>query len=148
MREELMLSLYQIPERISTTYNQESEWQNFFKEGSQFLSLAEKGAKNRKKFNAEALYNLLAMAIEKHFMALFLYHNYMPEGHTLQDMLSAATQFIRVDMELIKGIAFMDSMQEICSVDDFTKKAPTDDEIERMVEIAYQVKECVGNKVH
>lgn len=143
-----MLSLYQMPERVSNVYSSSQEWQNFFKEGSQFLDLAEKGSRNRKKFNAEALYNMLAMAIEKHFMALFLYKNYMPEGHTLQDMLSAATQFIKIDMDLMKGISFMDSMQDICSVDDFTQKEPTDDEIEKMVAIAHRVKVCVAEEVH
>ena len=142
-----MLSLYQVSERVSNAYPISYEWQNFFDEGSQFLDLAERGAKNRKKFNAEALYNMLAMAIEKHFMALFLYKNYMPEGHTLQDMLTAATRFIHVDGDLLKGITFMDSMQEICSVDEFTKKEPTDDEIARMVEIAYRVKTCVAEEI-
>ena len=142
-----MPSIFQLHEKVSGAPGQQREWKKFFKEGNQFLDLAGKGVHNRQKFNAETLYNLLAMAIEKHFMALFLYHNYMPEGHTLQDMLSAATQFITVDISLIKGISFMDSMQEICAVNDFTKKEPTDEELERMVGIANQVKKYVEEEI-
>lgn len=143
-----MLSLYQMPERVSVAYTNSIEWQKFFEEGSQFLSLATNGVKKPKKFNGEALYNILSMAIEKHFMALFLYKNYMPEGHTLQDLLSAATQFVKIDMELIKGLTFMDSMQDICSVDDFTKKEPTGDEIYMMIKIAHRVKKCVEEELY
>ncbi len=119
------------------------EWQKYFKEGSQFLDLAAAGVHNRQKFNGEALYNILAMAIEKHFMALFLYKNYMPEGHTLKDLLAAAANYIVIDLELIKGLDFMDSLQEICSVDEFALCEPTPAELERMIDIAYGVKKCV-----
>ncbi|MBC8318814.1 MAG: hypothetical protein H8E41_12995 [Desulfobulbaceae bacterium] len=143
-----MLSLQPMSENMKDPFAKPMEWQKYFREGSQFLDLATKGAKNREKFDGEALYNILAMAIEKHFMALFLYKNYMPEGHTLQDLLSAATQFVKVDMELIKGLTFMDSLQDICSVDDFIKKVPTDNEIEVMVKIAHRVKNCVEEELY
>lgn len=142
-----MLSLQPMSEKTKSPFEKPLEWQKFFNEGSQFLDLAAKGVKNRQKFNGEALYNMLAMAIEKHFMALFLYKNYMPEGHTLNDLLSAATNFITVDMELIKGLAFMDSLQEICSVDEFTKKEPSGEEIEKMIGIARRVKKCVQEQL-
>ena len=119
------------------------EWQHYYKEGSQFLDLAAAGLHNRQKFNGEALYNIIAMAIEKHFMALLLSKNSMPEGHTLKDLLAAAAHFITVDMELIKGLDFMDSLQEICSVDEFTIREPTQEELTRMVEIAWSVKKSV-----
>lgn len=119
------------------------EWQNYYKEGSQFLDLAAAGVHNRQKFNGEALYNILAMAIEKHFMALFLYKKYMPEGHTLKDLLNAAANFIVIDLELVKGLDFMDSLQEICSVDEFTICEPTPEELARLVEIAWGIKKCV-----
>lgn len=143
-----MLSLHPMPENMKDPFAKPLEWQKYFREGSQFLDLAAKGAQKREKFDGEALYNILAMAIEKHFMALFLAKKYMPEGHTLQDLLSAATQFVEVDMELIKGLTFMDSMQDICSVDDFTKQEPTDGEIEMMVKIAHRVKNCVEEELY
>lgn len=142
-----MQSLSPMPEKTQSPFDKPLEWQKFFKEGSQFLDLAAEGSKNRKKFNSEALYNILAMAIEKHFMALFLYNNYMPEGHTLNDLLSAATKFITVDMELIKGLNFMDSIQDICSVHEFTRKEPSDKEIEKMITIAGRVKKCVRTQL-
>ena len=119
------------------------EWQTYYKEGSQFLDLAAAGIHNRKKFNGEALYNILAMAIEKHFMALFLYKNYMPEGHTIKDLLTAASNYIVIDLELVKGLDFMDSIQNICNIHEFHKKEPTPGELEKMVTIAQGVKNCV-----
>ncbi len=136
-----------MPETMKDPFEKPLEWQKYFNEGSQFLDLAAKGVKNRKKFNGEALYNILGMAIEKHFMALFLYKNYMPEGHTLNNLLSAATNFISLDMELIKDLAFMDSFQAICSVDDFIIKEPTDEEIEKMIDIAGKVKKCIQEEI-
>ncbi len=142
-----MQSLSPMPEKRQGPFARPLEWQSFFHEGSQFLDLAARGSGNHRKFNAEALYNILAMAVEKHFMALFLFKNYMPEGHTLNDLLTAAAQFIHLDMELVKGLSFMDSLQDICSVHECTRKEPTDEEIKRMIVIARRVKQCVGEEL-
>ncbi len=124
-----------------------AEWHKYYQEGSQFLDLAAAGQHNREKFNGEALYNIIAMGIEKHFMALFLYKNYMPEGHTLKDLLAAAANFVVIDLKILKGLDFMDSIQEICSVEDFTIPDPTKDELADMIETARGVQKCVQKEL-
>lgn len=128
-------------------FNKPLEWQKFLKEGRQFLSLAERGARRPEKFNTETLYNVLAMSVEKNFMAFFLSRNVLPEGHTLQDMLSAAAALTPLGARLVDGLLFMDGFQEICSVDGFTRKLPTEAEITRMVDIAMDLQNHIEKEL-
>ena len=123
------------------------EWREYFGQGDQFLALAAKGVDRLDKFNGEALYNLLAMAMEKHFMALFLQRGRLPEGHTLHELIQAADGLIRVDLRLLEEISVMDSFQEICSNDEFVKKTPSTVELKRFIDCARRLRTCIHEQL-
>ena len=117
-------------------------WQEFLKEGNQFLATAENAfAKGRQAFTAEVLYNLVAMAIEKHIMALLMKSGNLPYNHTMHDLVDAMEEFLPGCLkdfgEELKGL---DSFQEICDTESFTIISPTKDEVRRMLEMAGEVK--------
>jgi len=142
-----MPSLSTLPEIPENPFARPLEWQLYFRQGDQFLALAEKGIHKRQKFSAETLYNVVAMAIEKHLMALFLNKNNLPEGHTMTNLLSYAEKYLTIDDEIFRTMAYMDSLQEICSLDSFSRKEPTGDELAKMIKIAVRIQHKVREKL-
>lgn len=121
------------------------EWRQFFREGDQFLALAAKGLDRPEKFSAETLYNLTAMAMEKHLMALFLANNSLPEGHTLTGMLAHGERFLAIDGEMLATLAAMDAIQEICSLDAGQRREPNAMELAGMIGVAGRIRDQVEN---
>lgn len=119
------------------------EWRQFFREGDQFLHLAAKGLDRPEKFSAETLYNLTAMAMEKHLMALFLANNSLPEGHTLTGLLAHGEKFLPIDREMLVTLAAMDAIQEICSLDAGQRREPTVAELAGMIGVAGRIRDRV-----
>jgi hypothetical protein len=72
------------------TIRSEDEWRTFIDDGDRYLKAAAGGAARRPEvFTPEILYNLSAMAIEKHAMGYLMVHRRMPENHTLRDLMDA-----------------------------------------------------------
>ncbi|MFH1217878.1 MAG: hypothetical protein V1706_15400 [Pseudomonadota bacterium] len=138
-----MQSLSALPEIQENPFARPLEWRKYFSEGDQFLALAGKGIHNLEKFSPETLYNVVAMGIEKHLMALFLYNNNLPEGHTLTNLLSYGEKYLTIDGDILRTLAFMDSLQEICSLDDTHRRTPTLAELEMMVKVAVRIQQKV-----
>lgn len=142
-----MQSLSVLPEIQENPFAKPLEWRKYFSEGDQFLHLAEKGIHNPQKFSPETLYNVVAMGIEKHLMALFLYKNNLPEGHTLTSLLSYGEKYLAIDGDIFRTLAYMDSLQEICSLDDIHRKTPTAAELAMMIKVAVRIQQKVQAEV-
>lgn len=118
-----------------------SGWQEFLKEGNQFLSTARNAyANKRKAFTAEILYNLVAMAIEKHIMALLMKSGNLPYNHTMYDLVESMDEFLP---ETLKGLGdklkALDAFQEICDKESYTIIHPSMSEVARMIDLAKEV---------
>ncbi len=96
-------------------YMKHGNWDSFYKEGIAYCDRAMVGDKNG--YTAELLHGIVSMAAEKLLMALLLYHNRMPEGHTFIDLVSAAAGICDIDESLKSDLFLIDEMIPLCSLD-------------------------------
>ena len=120
-------------------------WQEFLKEGNQFLSTARNAyANKREAFTAEVLYNLVAMAIEKLIMALLMKNGNLPYNHTMHDLVAAMDEFLP---EVLEGLGdklkALDAFQEICDKENYTIITPSMSEVSRMIYLAKEVQTII-----
>lgn len=122
------------------------DWQQYKREGEQFLNLAEGAFGNRNKlFTTEILYNLIAMGIEKLVMSSLMGIGRLPYNHTMHDLVSALEEW---QPEIIRNledpIRALDSYQEICDPYAPTIRIPTQAEIASMLELARQLEQRIN----
>jgi hypothetical protein len=103
----------------------ENDWEIFYAEGLRYREIAEKTAGNSVKFTPEILYNLSCIAIEKLFMGYFLKVKFMPYNHTLQDLVESMKELRPVPPELEECLMRMNSFQEICSIERYSRRIPS-----------------------
>ncbi len=116
-------------------------WQEFLKEGNQFLATADKAyVQRRQAFTTEILYNLVAMAIEKLIMALLMESGNLPYNHTMHDLVESMEEFLPGQLaDLGKELKDLDAFQEICDLENYSITAPSMAEVAKMLELAKNV---------
>lgn len=124
-------------------------WQDFLKEGNQFLATAVNGyAKRQEVFTSEILYNLVGMAIEKLIMALLMKSGNLPYNHTMHDLVESMEEFLPGDLaNLGDELKALDGFQEICDIDSYNMTPPTMAEVARMLALATEVQTITMNKI-
>lgn len=124
-------------------------WQEFLKEGNQFLATASKGyAKRQQVFTSEILYNLVGMALEKLIMALLMKSGNLPYNHTMHDLVESMEEFLPGDLgNLGAELKALDGYQEICDIDSYNISPPTMVEVVRMLDLAKEVQTLTMNKI-
>lgn len=111
-----------------------SSWQEFLEQAKGYHRTAAGGRKRPQVFTPVILYNIIAMAIEKYCMAYLMFKKYLPQNHTMQDMVEALQKVGDLDQDLADEMIAMDAFQEICSVDEYTRRAPADQDISAMLD--------------
>jgi hypothetical protein len=119
-------------------------WKEFYKEGIQYYNAMEKGMKKPEIFTPEIIHNIAGMSIEKFFMAIIVYNDRMPYNHTLTDLVEAVRWVHPVDEPLAAMLSQMDSLQEICSMDAFTRTKMTEWDKTLFADAALRVKNMAG----
>jgi hypothetical protein len=115
-------------------------WKEFMAEGDAYLKTARGGQKRPAVFTPEILYNLLAMAIEKHIMAGLVFKGTLADNHTFTDLIDSAKTICPLDEELAQKLVKLESYQEICPVFDGYSRDPFPaEEVPGMVQTAEQV---------
>ncbi len=124
-------------------------WQEFLKEGNQFLATASNGyTKRQQVFTSEILYNLVGMAIEKLIMALLMKSGNLPYNHTMHDLVESMEEFLPGELTaLAEELKALDGFQEICDIDSYTITPPTMAEVTRMLELAKEVQTITMQKI-
>jgi len=122
-------------------------WKPFIDDGKKFQKTAIGGLKRREVFSSEILYNIFSMAIEKYFMGYFIYNKTMPDNHTFQDFATAAQRLTHVDQGLLDDLDFMGSFQEICSMDFYERKEPSEKDIKIIEQICDRVRTFVMSRI-
>lgn len=117
------------------------DWQEYQKEGEQFLRLAENAFKHdNQAFSMDILYNLIAMGIEKVVMSSLMQIGRLPYNHTMRDLADALEQWLPAGIrDLGDPIRHLDTYQDICDPYACTIKIPTKDEIQGMLQLACQL---------
>ena len=123
------------------------DWQIFIDEGDQYLKTAFGGSRRPQVFTPEILYNLVAMAIEKHAMGYLLYHRQMPDNHTLRDLMDALRKVADLDDDLYGRVVDMDRFQEICSVFQYHRDIPEQEDVSTFLDLGYEIKSFIKNKL-
>ena len=124
-------------------------WETFLRDGEGYLGTAVGAHKKHKTaFTPEILYNVVAMAIEKFFMAALMHHGTMPLNHTMIDMIIAMEQtFPHAVADIREAVIALDTYQQICDPYEYTIEPPNMDEIPAILELAERVHKLVADEL-
>ena len=115
-------------------------WQDYQRDGEQFLRTANRAFEKRKKtFSPATLYNITCMAIEKLTMAFLMKNGDLAENHTMGDLQYALQRHLQNMEDLVEDFHYLDSFQEICDLETYTIRLPSHDDTVRILN--------TGNKV-
>lgn len=115
-------------------------WQDYQRDGEQFLRVARQAYKQKKKaFSSDTLYNLTCMGIEKITMAFLMHRGDLAENHTMGDLLRAIELHLGEDKKFAEKMMFLDSFQEICDLDTYSIQIPTEQDVVRILTIGEEV---------
>lgn len=110
------------------------DWHIFLRDGEQFLKTAEAAHDKKKKgFSPEVIYNLVCMGIEKLIMAFLMQRGDLAENHTMGDLLRALENHLGTNDDIHQKLSFLDSFQEICDLDTYVTRKPSDDDLNTIV---------------
>jgi hypothetical protein len=96
------------------------------------------GLKRPEVFTPELVQNIAAMGIEKYFMAVFTRRGLLPRNHTMRDFVEEGKTFLEFPPGLEESLLYFDSLQSICSIDDYTVVKPSPEDVPRFVEAINQ----------
>lgn len=115
------------------------DWQDYKRDGIQFLATAVGAhAKKKKAFNNETIYNLVCMAIEKFIMATLMKQGDLAENHTMIDLVNAIERHTG-PLDIREDLIYLDKFQEICDLENVYYQTPTEEEIVRIIEIGQNI---------
>lgn len=111
----------------------QADWEIFYLEGSRYHRTAQGSVRRPEVFTPVIVENIVAMGIEKYFMAIFMHRGTLPRNHTLLDLVEEASAFMTLDVELTDTLRYMDSLQKICSIYDISTTPPAPKDIPRFI---------------
>ena len=114
-------------------------WQIFFNEGVSYRMTLQKARSRPLIFTPVIMHNLSAMAIEKLFMALLVFDKRMPDNHTLMDLVQAVEKKFTVNEELAKNLEYMDSLQQICTMEKYVSVPIVENDISCFIDCCDRV---------
>ncbi|HCY87924.1 MAG TPA: hypothetical protein DHV36_22500 [Desulfobacteraceae bacterium] len=112
--------------QIESSIPEMPDWQTWMRNGNQYFKAACPEGKGSR-FSADLQYNLLSMSLEGYVMAISGYHNCLPYNHTFTDLMSALERIIPLDPDLKSRILRHESIQDICSIENYHRSHPTED---------------------
>jgi hypothetical protein len=118
---------------------QKEKWEQFLKEGREFHRTALGSLKRPEVFTPEIIQNIAAMGIEKYFMAIFVRRGMLPQNHTMSDFVEETKSLMPLPEELEESLLYFDSLQNICSFDDFKITKPSPGDVDRFINTINQV---------
>lgn len=113
---------------------------SYWEEGEAYHRTAIGAKKRPAVFTPEIVYNLLAMAIEKYFMAFFDNHNTLPDNHTFSDLIHSANAIVPVPEDIVSDLRSLEIMQDICPVfEDYQRREPDQAQLDKMYNVTQRV---------
>lgn len=117
-------------------------WQEFMQEGDAYLKTACGGQKRPGVFTPGILYNLLAMAVEKHMMAALIFNGTLADNHTFTDLINSAAAVCPLEAGLAGKLIELESYQEICPVfDGYSRQEFPPEKVPEMIGVAVQIQQ-------
>jgi hypothetical protein len=118
---------------------QKEGWEEFLEEGRGFHRTVLGALKRPDVFTPEIVQNIAAMGIEKYFMAIFSRRGLLPRNHTMRDLTEEVKSFLPLPEALETSLLYFDSLQNICSFDDFKITKPGPGDVDRFINTINQV---------
>ncbi|HOV14929.1 MAG TPA: hypothetical protein PK771_11635 [Spirochaetota bacterium] len=122
-------------------------WKIFAEEGEDFYNAVVKGQNNKKIFTPTILYSLSYLAIQKYAMAFLIYNKTMPDIRSLKSTLDEVKKIIEIPNQLYNSVIFLDEFQEICVMDNYSRKIPDEDDIPLIIDALTEIKDFVLEKI-
>jgi hypothetical protein len=113
---------------------QKKDWEQFYADAQGFHKTVRGGLKRPEVFTPELVQNIAAMGIEKYFMAVFTRRGLLPRNHTMRDFVEEVKAFLELPAGLEESLLYFDSLQSICSIDDYKIVKPSPEDLPRFVE--------------
>ena len=88
------------------------------------------------------------MAIEKLIMAFLMKNGDLAENHTMGDLLRALQLHLGDIPELAKNLTFLDTFQEICDLDSYNIRIPSEEDIIKILAIGRNVRAVLYPHLH
>ena len=124
-----------------------ADWKTFLEEGKKFHRTAQGSVRRPDVFTPAIIQNVAALGIEKYFMAVFAKRGMLPRNHTMTDLLEEAQGFITLSGETEQTLRYMDSLQRICSMDDFSIADPLPEDVPRFLEALDELQTLAENGI-
>jgi hypothetical protein len=115
------------------------DWEQFLEEGRGFRRTVLGALKRPEIFTPSLIQNIAAMGIEKYFMAIFTRRGLLPRNHTMTDFVEEMKPLKPLPEELEKKLLYFDTLQSICSIDDFRITKPGPEDVDCFVQTIDQV---------
>ncbi len=127
---------------------EENKWQEFMAEGDAYLKTATGGAKRPEVFSPEILYNVLAMAIEKHVMAALVFKGTLADNHTFSDLINSCKEVCPLSDSVAMRLLDLEVYQNICPVFDGYNRDPFPvEKVQGMIEVAASIQSWSRNLI-
>jgi hypothetical protein len=110
------------------------EWKKFYDEGRAYHKTARGGLKRPEVFTPEIVQNIAAMGIEKYCMSIFMHRGTLPQNHTMEDFIEGLREFFPLPADLEGSLRYFDSLQQICSLDNYRITKPEAADLPRFLE--------------
>jgi hypothetical protein len=118
------------------------KWSEYMTEGDAYLKTATGGTKRPGIFTPEILYNLLAMAIEKHIMAALVFKGTLADNHTFSDLIDSAKAICPLSDSVVTKLLDLEVYQNICPVFDGYNRDPFPvEQVPEMIDVAAQIQQ-------
>ena len=121
----------------------EKDWSFYYEEGAKFLGTAVGWHKKGNKFNNELKFNMLSMSMERLLISLLLYHETMPYSETVTGLLREVKPFVEWPDEFVQEVKKLNKFMFLCSLDPDSSKAPSDNELNEVFDIANKLEKKV-----
>jgi hypothetical protein len=110
------------------------DWEQFYADALGFHKTVRGSLKRPEVFTPELVQNIAAMGIEKYFMAAFTHRGLLPRNHTMRDFVEEGKEFLEFPQGLEESLLYFDSLQSICSIDDYNIVKPSPEDVPRFVD--------------
>lgn len=114
------------------------DWMTWLNNGDQYFKAATpRGEKSR--FGTDLRYNLLSMSLEGYIMAISGYHKNLPDNHTYTDLIAGMERVMPLDPALKARILRHESIQSICSLEDYHRSHPSETVLKELKEAVAEI---------
>lgn len=113
-------------------------------QAEEYLRAARGGWGKPEKFTAEAVFHLVALAVEGFWLAWLEDRGGAPAHHAFRDLVRAAEAHVAVPPDLKTGLLKMDQYQRLCEWIPIEPRKPTRDDLPGLLDLASRVRDFTG----